>query len=95
MNDRQKPPSPFLASRIIRGIALTFVALWLFYVLYDDPTRGSVNLAVSRIYLSLASLLIVLAFGFNTVASCVKILEERLKRLEQTHPQAQSRPDAT
>jgi hypothetical protein len=85
MADQQEPSSPFVASRIIRVIALTFMALWLFYVLYDDPTRGSVNLAVSRIYLSVGGLFIVLAVAFNAVASSVKILEERLKRLEQTH----------
>jgi hypothetical protein len=89
MDDRQKPPSPFIASRILRVGSLAFVAIWLFYVLYDDPTRGSVNLAVSRIYLSVNGLCIVLAVAFNAVASCVKILEERLRRLEQARPQAQ------
>jgi hypothetical protein len=90
MDDRQKSSSPFVASRTIRVGALTFVAIWLFYVLYDDPTRGSINLAVSRIYLSVSGLCIVLALAFNAVASSVKILEERLKRLEQTQTQNQN-----
>jgi hypothetical protein len=88
MDDQQKPSSPFVASRIIRVIGITFVGLWLFHVLYDDPTRGTVNLAVSRIYLMVGGLFIVLAVAFNTIASCVKILEERLKRLEQAHAQS-------
>jgi len=69
------------------------VLLWLFYVLYDDPTRGSVNLAVSRIYLSVAGLFIVLAIALNAIASSVKMLEQRLQRLEQTHTQSQTRSD--
>jgi len=31
---------------------LTFAVIWLFYVPYADPTRGSVNVAVGRTYLS-------------------------------------------
>jgi RsiW-degrading membrane proteinase PrsW (M82 family) len=87
MGAPQKSSSPFVASRMIRVIAVTFVALWLFHVLYDDPTRGTINLAVSRIYLIVGGLFIVLAIAFNAVASCVKTLEERVKRLEQTHTQ--------
>lgn len=59
------------------------MAVWLFYVLYDDPTHSSINMEVSRIYLSVSGLCIVLAVAFNAVASSVKMLEERLKRLEQ------------
>jgi hypothetical protein len=63
-DDQQKRPSSFVASRIIRVIAFTFVVIWLLYVLYADPTRGSVNMAVSRTYLSLSGLFILLVFAF-------------------------------
>jgi hypothetical protein len=94
-DDRQKPSSPFVASWIIRVIAFTFMGIWLVYVLYVDPSRGSVNLAVSRIYLSVGGLLILLVLAFNVVAGGVKSLEERLKRLEQTHSQSQNQSDAS
>lgn len=94
-DDQQKPPSPFVASWIIRGIAFTFIGIWLFHVLYVDPTRGSVNLAVSRIYLSVGGLFIFLAFAFNVVASSVKRLEKRLQRLEQTRTQSHNQGDAS
>lgn len=95
MDAPQSSSSPFVSSRIIRVIAVTFIALWLFHVLYDDPTRGTISLAVSRIYLSVGGLFIVLAVAFNAVASCVKILEQRLKRLEQTHVQSHNQGDAS
>jgi hypothetical protein len=96
MGDAQhKPSSPYLASRIIRVIGLTFVAMWLFYVLYADPTRGSVNMAVSRTYLSLGGLFILLLVAFNAIANCVKILEERLKRLEETQTRSQNQGKAS
>jgi hypothetical protein len=96
MSDAQrKPSSPFIASRIIRVIAFTFAVIWLLYTLYADPTRGSINLAVSRTYLSLGGLFIFLVFAFNAVASGVKSLEERLKRLEETHRQSQNQGDAS
>ena len=88
---QRKSSSPYVASRIIRVIGLTFVVIWLPYVLYVDPTRGSVNIAVSRTYLSLGGLFILLAVAFNAVANCVRILEERLKRLEETEGQSQNR----
>jgi hypothetical protein len=94
MDEHQKPSSPFLASRIIRGGALTFVAVWLFYILYVDPTRATIDLDVSRIYLSVGGLCILLAFAFNAVASSVKILEERLKRLEQNVSHSQNQGNA-
>jgi hypothetical protein len=71
------------------------VVIWLLYTLYADPTRGSINLAVSRTYLSLGGLFVVLVFAFNAVASSVKSLEERLKRLEETHRQSQNQGDAS
>ena len=80
---------------MIRGIAFTFIGIWLFHVLYVDPTRGSLSLAVSRIYLSLGGLFIVLLFAFNVVASSVRRLEKRLQRLEQTHTQSQNQADAS
>ena len=86
---QQKRPSPFVASRIIRLIGFAFAVVWLFHVLYADPTRGSVNMAVSRTYLSLGGLFFLLVFAFNGVANCVKILEERLKRLEERQSQNQ------
>jgi hypothetical protein len=92
---KQKPSSPYVASRIIRGLAFTFVVIWLLYVLYADPTRGSVNMAVSRTYLSLSGLFILLVFAFNAVANCVKVLEERLKRLEETQTQSQNQGNAS
>ncbi len=92
---KQKPSSPYVASRIIRVIAFTFVVIWLLHVLYADPTRGSVNMAVSRTYLSLGGLFILLVFAFNGVANCVKILEERLKRLEETQTQSQNQGNAS
>jgi hypothetical protein len=95
MADEQKRPSPFVASRIIRVIGFTFVVIWLLYVLYADPTRGSVNMAVSRTYLSLGGLFFLLVFAFNAVANCVKILEERLKRLEETQRQSQNQGNAS
>jgi len=85
---QRKSSSPYVASRIIRVIGLTFVVIWLLHVLYADPTRGSVNIAVSRTYLSLGGLFILLAVAFNAVANCVRILEERLKRLEETQTQS-------
>jgi len=94
-NARRKPSSPFIASRIIRVIAFTFVVIWLLHVLYADPTRGSVNMAVSRTYLSLGGLFILLVFAFNAIANCVKILEERLKRLEETQTQSQNQGNAS
>ena len=94
-DEQQKRPSPFVASRIIRVIGFTFVLLWLLYVLYADPTRGSVNMAVSRTYLSLGGLFFLLVFAFNAVANCVKILEERLKRLEETQAQSQNLGNAS
>jgi hypothetical protein len=90
-DEQQKRHSPFIASRIIRVIAFTFVIIWLLYVLYADPTRGSVNMAVSRTYLSLGGLFILLVSAFWAVANCVKILEERFKRLEETQAQSQNR----
>lgn len=93
--EQQKRPSPFVASRIIRVIGFTFVVIWLLYVLYADPTRGSVNIAVSRTYLSLGGLFFLLVFAFNAVANCVKILEERLKRLEETQTQSQNQGNAS
>jgi len=95
MADEQKRPSPFVASRIIRVIGFTFVVIWLLFVLYADPTRGSVNIAVSRTYLSLGGLFILLVFAFNAVANCVKILEERLRRLEETQTQSQNQGNAS
>ena len=92
---KQKPSSPYVASRIIRVSSFTFALIWLLYVLYADPTRGSVNMAVSRTYLSLGGLFFVLVFAFNAVASSVKSLEERLKRLEETHRQSQNQGDAS
>ena len=92
---KQKPSSPYVASRIIRVIAFTFVVIWLLHVLYADPTRGSVNMAVSRTYLSLGGLFILLVFAFNGIANCVKILEERLKRLEETQTQSQNQGNAS
>jgi hypothetical protein len=94
-DEQQKRPSPFVASRIIRVIGFTFVVIWLLYVLYADPTRGSVNMAVSRTYLSLGGLFFLLVFAFNAVANCVKILEERLKRLEETQTQSQNQGNAS
>ena len=94
-DDQQKRRSPYLASRIIRVIAFIFVAIWLLYVLYADPTRGSVNMAVSRTYLSLGGLFILLASAFNGIANCVKMLEERLKRLEETRTQSQNQGNAS
>jgi hypothetical protein len=88
---QKRPSSPFVASRILRVIGFTFGVVWLFHVLYADPTRGSVNMAVSRTYLSLGGLFILLVFAFNAVANSVKILEERLKRLEETQTQSQNR----
>jgi hypothetical protein len=85
---QRKSSSPYVASRIIRVIGLTFAVIWLLYVLYADPTRGTVNMAVSRTYLSLGGLFILLAVAFNAVANCVRILEERLKRLEETQTQS-------
>ena len=87
---QRKPSSPYLASRMIRFIGFPFAVIWLLYVLYADPTRGSINMAVSRTYLSLGGLFILLAVAFNAVATGVKILEERLKRLEETQTQAQN-----
>ena len=96
MSDAQrKPSSPFVFSRVIRVIPFTFAVIWLLYTLYADPTRGSINLAVSRTYLSLGGLFILLIFAFNAVASGVKSLEERLKRLEETHRQSQNQGDAS
>jgi hypothetical protein len=89
-DEKQKRPSPYLASRLIRVISLTFAVIWLLYVLYADPTRGTVNMAVSRTYLSLSGLFFVLVFAFHAVANSVKILEERLKRLEETRSQSQN-----
>jgi hypothetical protein len=94
-DEQQKRPSPFVASRIIRVIGFTFMVIWLLYVLYADPTRGSVNVAVSRTYLSLGGLFILLVFAFNAVANCVKILEERLRRLEETQTQSQNQGNAS
>jgi hypothetical protein len=94
-DEQQKRPSPFVASRIIRVIGFTFMVIWLLYVLYADPTRGSVNIAVSRTYLSLGGLFILLVFAFNAVANCVKILEERLRRLEETQTQSQNQGNAS
>jgi hypothetical protein len=94
-DEQQKRPSPFVASRIIRVIGFTFVLIWLLYVLYADPTRGSVNMAVSRTYLSLGGLFFLLVFAFNAVANSVKILEERLKRLEETQTQSQNQGNAS
>ena len=90
-DNQQKPASPFVASWIIRVIAFAFLGVWLFYVLYVDPTRGSVNLGVSRIYLSVSGLLILLVLAFNVVAGRVKSLEKRFKHLEQTHSHSQLR----
>jgi hypothetical protein len=96
MSDAQrKDSSPFVFSRIIRVIAFTFVVIWLLHVLYADPTRGSVNMAVSRTYLSLGGLFFVLVFAFNAVASSVKSLEERLKRLEETQTHSQNQGNAS
>jgi hypothetical protein len=94
-DEKQKRSSPYVASRIIRVIGLTFVVIWLLYVVYADPTRGTVNIAVSRTYLSLGGLFILLAVAFNAVANCVKILEERLKRLEESQSQSQNRGNAS
>ena len=94
-DEQQKRPSPFVASRIIRVIGFTFAVMWLFHVLYADPTRGSVNMAVSRTYLSLGGLFFLLVFAFNAVANCVKILEERLKHLEEAQTQSQNRGNAS
>jgi hypothetical protein len=94
-DEQRKTSSPYVASRIIRVIGFTFVVIWLLYVLYADPTRGAVNMAVSRTYLSLGGLFILLVFAFNAVANCVKILEERLKRLEETQAQSQNRGNAS
>jgi hypothetical protein len=52
-------------------------------------------MAVSRTYLSLGGLFILLVFAFNAVANCVKILEERLKRLEETQTQSQNQGNAS
>jgi hypothetical protein len=89
-DEKQKRPSPYVASRLIRVISLTFAVIWLLYMLYADPTRGTVNMAVSRTYLSLSGLFFVLVFAFHAVANSVKILEERLKRLEETRSQSQN-----
>ena len=89
-DEKQKRPSPYLASRLIRVISLTFAVIWLLYVLYADPTRRTVNMAVSRTYLSLSGLFFVLVFAFHAVANSVKILEERPKRLEETRSQSQN-----
>jgi hypothetical protein len=94
-DEKQKRPSPYVASRLIRVIGFTFVVIWLLYVLYADPTRGTVNMAVSRTYLSLGGLFMLLVFAFNAVANCVKILEERLKRLEETQTQSQKQGNAS
>jgi peptidoglycan/LPS O-acetylase OafA/YrhL len=94
-DEKQKRPSPFIASRLIRVMSLTFAVIWLLYVLYADPTRGTVNMAVSRTYLSLSGLFFVLVFAFHAVANSVKILEERLKRLEETQSQSQNRGNAS
>jgi hypothetical protein len=94
-DQQQKRPSPYVASRLIRVIGFTFVVIWLLYVLYADPTRGTVNMAVSRTYLSLGGLFFLLVFAFNGVANSVKILEERLRRLEETQTQSQSRGNAS
>ncbi len=90
-DEKQKRPSPYVASRLIRVIGFTFVVVWLLHVLYADPTRGTVNMAVSRTYLSLGGLFILLVLAFNGVANSVKILEERLKRLEEAQTQSQNR----
>ncbi len=96
MSDAQrKDSSPFVFSRMIRVIAFTFAVIWLVHTLYADPTRGSINLAVSRTYLSLGGLFFVLVFAFNAVASSVKSLEERLKRLEETHRRSQNQGEAS
>jgi hypothetical protein len=92
---QRKPSSPYVASRIIRVISFTFVVIWLLYVLYADPTRGSVSMAVSRTYLSLGGLFILLVSAFQAVANSVKILEERLKRLEETRTQSQNQGNAS
>jgi hypothetical protein len=89
-DEKQKRSSPYVASRLIRVISLTFAVIWLLYVLYADPTRGTVNIAVSRTYLSLGGLFFVLVFAFHAVANSVKILEERLKRLEEAQTQSQN-----
>jgi hypothetical protein len=94
-DEKQKRPSPYVASRIIRVIGLTFAVIWLLYVLYADPTRSSVNMAVSRTYLSLGGLFFLLVVAFNAVANGVKILEERLKRLEEAQNQSQHRGNAS
>src|SRR4029077_7420870 len=94
-DEKQKRPSPYVASRIIRVIGLTFAVIWLLYVLYADPTRSTVNMAVSRTYLSLGGLFLLLVFAFNAVANGVKILEERLKRLEEAQSQSQNRGNAS
>ena len=51
-------------------------------------------MAVSRTYLSLGGLFILLVLAFNGVANSVKILEERLKRLEEAQTQSQNRGGA-
>jgi hypothetical protein len=94
-DQQQKRPSPYVASRLIRVIGFTYVVIWLLYVLYADPTRGTVNMAVSRTYLSLGGLFFLLVFAFNGVANSVKILEERLKRLEETQTQSQNQGKAS
>jgi hypothetical protein len=94
-DEKQKRPSPYVASRLIRVIGFTFMLIWLFHVLYADPTRGTVNMAVSRTYLSLGGLFILLVLAFNGVANSVKILEERLKRLEETQTQSQNQGKAS
>ena len=93
--DPKKPSSPFVASWMIRGVAFTFMGVGLFHLLYVDPTRGSVNLAVSRIYLIVGGLFILLILAFTVVASSVKSLEKRLNRLEQTHTQTRNQADAS
>jgi hypothetical protein len=93
-DQQQKRSSPYVASRLIRVIGFTYVVIWLLYVLYADPTRGTVNMAVSRTYLSLGGLFFLLVFAFNGVANSVKILEERLKRLEETQAQSQNQSKA-
>jgi hypothetical protein len=92
-DQQQKRPSPYIASRLIRVVGFTFVVIWLLYVLYADPTRGTVNMAVSRTYLSLGGLFFLLVFAFNGVANCVKILEERLKRLEEAQTGTEKREE--
>jgi hypothetical protein len=45
--------------------------------------------------LSLGGLFFVLVFAFNAVASSVKSLEERLKRLEETQTHSQNQGNAS